>query len=135
MRRRGESWRGFVIGGAALCTCGKRHRVYEGATYKPQEGTNGPRRCAEEEAKKAAEEAGCTEMVGIVTYGPYQADDFTGIDLGVTLPCVFCRHMFRESLSKSGIIKPWTRIIAYNMDTLACVELTVEALLNMCPDK
>ena len=135
-RRRAVSWRGMTVGGCGLALHPQamqweQFQEFEGANHKPEQGSNGSRRCAEEEIMAAAAKAGCSELIGMVTIAPHQPDDHTGIDRGVLIPCVYCRRKFAESIRESGIIKPHTRIISVNADTFALGNFTVAELLQV----
>jgi hypothetical protein len=130
----GISWRKFRMGGSGLGVDpeGRTHR-FDAANHKPFDR---PRNrdlgdeCPEMRIIDAAKTAGCT-LLGMAVVGDYQPDDFSGIDLGVTISCVHCRRTYRQELkSPISLLRPCTRLYFSNIDDPSRhVELTVRNLL------
>jgi hypothetical protein len=122
----------FKVGAAAL-VCDRiegKYAFLDGANYKPY--TDGPRKCAEEEILEDAEALG-VDIIGMVVVAPHQPDDHTGIDLGVTPCCTFCRKMIRKKMEepKPHVTKD-TRLVFVNAGLPTTrVELSVQRMLDI----
>ncbi len=128
--------RKFKVGGAmvALDPRGDVHFLSAG-NYMPRPANEGPRRCAEDFLCTRARKYGCSEIIGMVILAPPQADDFCGLDLGVTVPCGTCRSMFSREISNRGLIRPHTRLLCVNVDDRRIqVEMTVQEMLRRCDE-
>lgn len=134
-RKEAVNYREFFVGAAALCwkKNGKltnSFKVVRGANFMPKPKGMGPRVCAEAMVMERAKTLGCTEIIGFVVAAPHQADDRCGTDLGVTLPCGYCRDQFTADIRKGGLIRPRTRLICINVGRPeSVVRLTVADLL------
>lgn len=138
MRAKANSWRGFNVGssGVGVLPTGEiRH--YAGYNVKAAEG---PRlhsdHCAEPFLIEQAEADGCVEIFGITTEAPYQPDDFSGLDLGVTTMCVYCRRFLRKKLldPKSAVKKDTLLFFVNGDDPTRHVQFSVEQLLRLYDD-
>lgn len=135
-RKRGVSHRKipFLVGGAALIIDKEKGEtaIVDGANYKPMPGSDGPRRCAEEEIEDDAERLEM-DIDRMVIVAPHQPDDESRIDLGVTISCVFCRRrMAKKIRDPKSHLKATTQLIFVNADIpTKRVEMTVEDLLRL----
>ncbi len=138
MRKKAVSWRGFHVGSAGIGVRANGELVeYTGFNVKQQEG---PRQhddhCAEPHLIADAKQDGCVELFGIATEAPYQVDDFSGLDLGVTTMCIHCRRMLhRELKDPESPVKKDTLLFFVNGDNREKhVQFTVEQLLRLYKD-
>lgn len=138
-RERGIHHSGFQVGATAIVRkFDGRLVTLTGWNNKPNKGAGvKPRRCAEEHIIEQAspERSGSFQLIiGFVIVAPHQPDDFTGIDLGVLLPCGYCRkNLFQDLIAKGKLIVPTTRIVSVNAgDLTKRVKLTMEMLFKMC---
>lgn len=138
MRQQADSWRGFDVGSAGVGVL-ENGELWQFTGYNVKKA-EGPRQegdhCAEPDMIEEAERNGCTEIFGIATEAPYQPDDFTGRDLGVTTMCVHCRRYLRSKLKDPrSAVKKDTRLFFVNgEDRSKQIELTVENLLRLHSD-
>ena len=142
-RLSGYSHKGFQVGAAGLCFGPQGYRIVYGHNFKPEKGTEGPRVCAENHMMQHAFLKGCTEIVAFTIAALYQPDDTYGKGLnGCSVPCVYCRRQFSDSIHNGDLIARQTVL------TTLCVEAadepfrvvrkatcTIRELLYEFPDK
>ncbi|RJQ33978.1 hypothetical protein C4568_03535 [Candidatus Parcubacteria bacterium] len=132
IRSKGRHHGGFKVGAAGYVVCKHHHCICVGANYKPH-AHRWPRHCAEEWIVKQARKADGV-ILGMVIVASKKIDDWSGLDLPVTISCGFCRTMFRKELSKPhGVVKPYTWLLFLNGETGERVPMTVAQLLRMTP--
>ena len=109
----------FKVGVAALVQDPRdgRTAIIDGANYKPLPGSDGPRKCGEEDVEEEADRLGLY-IIGMVIAAPHQPDDATGIDLGVTPSCTFCRCRWHTKHQAGGkyCVTPGTHLLFINAD-------------------
>ena len=104
MRGRAYSHRGYLVGGSGVgITAEGTYVRLSGYNTKAAEG---PRRkgdkCAEMRLIDDAKEKKCVAILEMWYALEPQADDKTGLDLGVTISCVHCRARFKSELKNPG---------------------------------
>jgi cytidine deaminase len=125
-RLSGYSHKGFLVGAAGLCYGPQGYRIVYGHNFKPEKGTEGPRVCAENHMMHYAFLKGCTEIISFSIASLYQPDDtfHKGLD-DCSVPCIYCRHQFIDSIHCGDLIKPQTLLNTLRVD---CVERPFEVV-------
>ncbi len=132
-RQKGRHHSGYKVGATAFVECGAGHCICPGANYKPHLH-RWPRICAEERVIRRARQAGGV-ILGLVVVAAPKIDDASNLDLGVTIPCVYCRRMFREELKNTNsVLRNHTWLWLVNAETGYEREFSLEEFLRMVKD-
>jgi cytidine deaminase len=107
-RLTGEHHQNYRVGAAMLYLDAKgEYAMKEGANFKPETGSHGPRLCAEEFVYDLVRLESGRLIIAIVIAAPPKSDDHTGHTFDGTLPpCIHCRRKFAESI---GLDEPIRR--------------------------
>ena len=99
-RLTGEHHENFRVGAAMLYLDAEgNYAMKEGANFKPEPGSKGPRICAEEYVYDLLRYQSSRLVIAIVIAAPPKTDDHTGHTFDGTLPpCIHCRRKFAQSI-------------------------------------
>jgi len=106
--------------------------IFAGWNRKLKSGPCKDRRCAEMHAMWDAFESGYKRILAVAVHAPHQADDATGLDLGVLICCGYCRNSFRALMQMQMLVDPDVLFHFRNAQTGFALSLTLGELLARC---
>lgn len=131
-----EHYKNFKVGASVLAlekaAGGFVASITIGWNRKLKAGHCPDRRCAEMHALWSVIEKANQKVLAIVVHAPFQADDATGLNLGVLICCGYCRNDFRQLLGLQMAVDHDVLMVFHNIETNKTISMSLGEVLERC---